>query len=253
MLSRRPYGSRRALVDAARDVWASLTPADWREAFTHHPKIGDRDALRTRFAATRTLSETEQAGVSAATDAVLDALSEGNRVYEQRFGYIFIVCATGKTADEMLALLHSRLDNDPAREIQIAAAEQAKITAIRLEIPGGTAAAAQRLREHFPRSRRRRSSPRQHRRVPRLVLRADAVEHVPMRRPQIVLLAGIDREIVETLDAGILQVLPFADARRVARLVAPEQRAVERRARPTAHRQTGLRRRADRPGRQTCR
>jgi 2-oxo-4-hydroxy-4-carboxy-5-ureidoimidazoline decarboxylase len=133
MAAARPYGSRDALLSASRDVWFGLDPADWREAFSHHPKIGDREALRERFAATRVLSEREQAGVAGASDAVLDALAEGNTAYERRFGFIFIVCATGKSAEEMLGLLRSRIDNDPAREIRIAAAEQAKITALRLE------------------------------------------------------------------------------------------------------------------------
>lgn len=133
MLARRPFGDDASLLSAARDVWFSLDASDWRDAFSHHPKIGDRDALRTRFAATRSLSEREQAGVSGAADGILDALAEGNAAYERRFGFIFIVCATGKTAEEMLGLLCSRIDNDPTREIQIAAAEQAKITALRLE------------------------------------------------------------------------------------------------------------------------
>ena len=136
MLSRRPFGDQATLLSAARDVWFSLAASDWREAFSHHPKIGDRDALRARFAATRSLSEREQAGVSGASDDVLDALAEGNAAYEHRFGFIFIVCATGKTAEEMLGLLRSRLDNDPAREIQVAAAEQARITALRLDAIG---------------------------------------------------------------------------------------------------------------------
>src|SRR5262245_18777154 len=132
MLSRRPFGNQEALFSAARDVWFALDPSDWQEAFSHHPKIGDRDALRTRFAATRSLSEREQAGVSGASDEVLDALAQGNADYERRFGFIFIVCATGKTAEEMLGVLRTRIANDPRREIQIAAAEQAKITEIRL-------------------------------------------------------------------------------------------------------------------------
>jgi 2-oxo-4-hydroxy-4-carboxy-5-ureidoimidazoline decarboxylase len=132
MLSRRPFGSQETLHAAGRDIWFALEPADWLEAFTHHPKIGDRAALRTRFAATRSLSEREQAGVAAAPDETLDALAEGNADYERRFGFIFIVCATGKTAEEMLGLLRSRIANDPERELQIAAAEQAKITEIRL-------------------------------------------------------------------------------------------------------------------------
>ncbi len=133
MLGRRPFGSREALVAAAREEWFALSPADWREAFAHHPKIGDRDALRARFAATRHLAAREQSGVDDATDATLQALAEANREYEERFGYIFIVCASGRSADEMLEMLRSRLHNDPGREILIAAGEQAKITALRLE------------------------------------------------------------------------------------------------------------------------
>ena len=132
MLRRRPFGSHQQLLADAREVWWSLEPLDWREAFTHHPKIGDREVLRSRFASTRGLAETEQAGVASAADDTLDALARGNQAYEDRFGYIFIVCATGKTADEILALLQARMTNDAAPEIRIAAEEQAKITAIRL-------------------------------------------------------------------------------------------------------------------------
>jgi 2-oxo-4-hydroxy-4-carboxy-5-ureidoimidazoline decarboxylase len=133
MLARRPFGRQEALLAAAREEWSTLSADDWREAFGHHPKIGGRDAWRARFAATRHLSAAEQAGVDSASDAVLDALAAGNREYEERFGYIFIVCATGRTADEMLALLRERLANEPGEEIRIAAEEQARITAIRLE------------------------------------------------------------------------------------------------------------------------
>jgi 2-oxo-4-hydroxy-4-carboxy-5-ureidoimidazoline decarboxylase len=132
MLARRPFKTLDALLAASRDEWSACGPDDWREAFAHHPKIGDREALRQRFPATHHLSEREQAGVEGASDAVLDALAAGNRAYEQKFGYIFIVCATGLTADEMLARLRERLGNDPAGEIRIAAEEQAKITALRL-------------------------------------------------------------------------------------------------------------------------
>jgi 2-oxo-4-hydroxy-4-carboxy-5-ureidoimidazoline decarboxylase len=132
MLGRRPFGSREALLSAARAEWDTLDERDWREAFTHHPKIGDREALRQRFPSTHALSAREQAGVAGAPDTILDALEDGNRRYAERFGYIFIVCATGLSAGEMLAMLNARLENDPGREIQIAAAEQAKITALRL-------------------------------------------------------------------------------------------------------------------------
>jgi 2-oxo-4-hydroxy-4-carboxy-5-ureidoimidazoline decarboxylase len=133
MLARRPFGSRIGLLTAAREEWDALEPRDWREAFSHHPKIGDRASLRERFPTTHEHSEKEQAGVSGASDAVLDALADGNRAYEVRFGYIFIVCATGKSAEAMLALLRDRLSNQPDDELLIAAGEQAKITALRLE------------------------------------------------------------------------------------------------------------------------
>jgi 2-oxo-4-hydroxy-4-carboxy-5-ureidoimidazoline decarboxylase len=133
MLGRLPFGSREALLSAARDEWFALSEDDWREAFEHHPKIGDARALRTRFAATRHLSEREQAGVAGAPDAIAEALADGNRAYQEKFGFIFIVCASGRTAEEMLDLLRTRLRNSPAAEIQIAAEEHAQITARRLE------------------------------------------------------------------------------------------------------------------------
>jgi 2-oxo-4-hydroxy-4-carboxy-5-ureidoimidazoline decarboxylase len=133
MAARRPFPDAHALFAAADEVWAGLGPADWSEAFSHHPRIGDKGALRERFAATRHWAAGEQSGVSAASEEVLDALARGNRDYEARFGHIFIVCATGKGADEMLGLLRQRLGNDPEAEARIAAAEQAKITRIRLE------------------------------------------------------------------------------------------------------------------------
>src|SRR5919108_1216550 len=97
MLMRRPFGSRDALLAVARDEWFSLGESDWREAFSHHPKIGEKTADR--------LASKEQSGVSGAAGGVLAALAEGNRDYERKFGYIFIVCATAKRADQMLALL----------------------------------------------------------------------------------------------------------------------------------------------------
>jgi 2-oxo-4-hydroxy-4-carboxy-5-ureidoimidazoline decarboxylase len=133
MLARRPFGSRVGLLTAAREEWDALQPGDWREAFAHHPRIGDREALRARFPATHHLSETEQAGVAGASDAVRNALADANRAYEEQFGFIFIVCASGKTAEEMLATLHRRMTSHPADELRTAAAEQAKITALRLD------------------------------------------------------------------------------------------------------------------------
>jgi 2-oxo-4-hydroxy-4-carboxy-5-ureidoimidazoline decarboxylase len=129
----RPFDSEAELFEAAERVWWALTPADWLEAFAAHPRIGDRDALRARFAATAAWSAREQAGVDGASEEVLQALADANERYHARFGYIVIVCATGKTAEEMLALIRQRLSSDPGLEIRIAAAEQAKITRIRLE------------------------------------------------------------------------------------------------------------------------
>jgi len=132
MMQRRPFGSDRKLLFAARNEWFGLTEADWLEAFSQHPRVGDRAALAARFPATHDLSSTEQAGVGAAHAGVLNALAAANEAYFNRFGFIFIVCATGKTAEEMLALLRARLPNDRATELRAAAEEQAKITATRL-------------------------------------------------------------------------------------------------------------------------
>lgn len=133
MMARRPFVYDAKLLFAARNEWFGLTEADWLEAFSHHPKIGDRASLAARFPATHELSAKEQAGVGAAHEDVLTALAEGNETYVERFGFIFIVCATGKSAGEMLALLQSRLGNERAVELRLAAEEQAKITALRLK------------------------------------------------------------------------------------------------------------------------
>ena len=133
MLAARPFASAEALHAASDRVDASLERADWLEAFTHHPKIGDISSLRAKFANTKGWASGEQSGTASASEETLVGLADGNRDYEDRYGYIFIVCATGKSADEMLGLLRARLGNDPAQELRIAAAEQAKITRIRLE------------------------------------------------------------------------------------------------------------------------
>src|SRR5881394_2167391 len=111
MMALRPFQSDEALYQAARREWFALGPQDWKEAFARHPRIGDRGSLRARFPGTHHLSESEQAGVRAASDELLDALAAANSVYENRFGYLFIVCATGKSAGEMLDLLQARLQN----------------------------------------------------------------------------------------------------------------------------------------------
>lgn len=133
MLAARPFDSLEALYTAANSVWLNLDKNDYLQAFEGHPKIGDVESLRAKYAHTKALAAGEQASVNQADEATLGALAEGNAEYEARFGYIFIVCATGKSAEEMLALLKERLHNDPTYEIHVAAAEQHKITCIRLE------------------------------------------------------------------------------------------------------------------------
>jgi 2-oxo-4-hydroxy-4-carboxy-5-ureidoimidazoline decarboxylase len=128
----RPYRDEPALRAAAERAFEPLQRADWLEAFSHHPRIGEREALAERFPATASWSASEQADAVIAGGEVLDALLRANREYEARFGHIFIVCATGKSAPEMLALLRERLPHEPDAELEIAAAEQRKITAIRL-------------------------------------------------------------------------------------------------------------------------
>lgn len=133
MIARRPFGTADRLQATAREVWFALHEEDWLEAFSHHPKIGDRTELHLRFPRTAQWSATEQQGVDHAASATLEALAELNQRYEEKFGFIFIVCATGKSADEMLALLRERITNDVPAELCIAAEEQAKITELRLQ------------------------------------------------------------------------------------------------------------------------
>lgn len=134
MLNQRPFASRAELFSAAEGSWQGLAEADYLEAFSHHPKIGaNLDELARKFPTTAQLSATEQAGVTEASETTLQALSALNLAYEQRFGFIFIVCASGKTALEMRRLLEQRLPNSRPVELALAAAEQAKITRLRLE------------------------------------------------------------------------------------------------------------------------
>jgi 2-oxo-4-hydroxy-4-carboxy-5-ureidoimidazoline decarboxylase len=134
MLEHRPFASTPALFELAERDWNDLEAKDYLEAFSHHPQIGaDLAELKRKFAATASWSASEQAGAGAAEQVTLEALRDGNRDYLARFGFIFIVCATGKTAAEMLELLRARLPNDAATELRIAAGEQTKITKLRLE------------------------------------------------------------------------------------------------------------------------
>lgn len=133
MVARRPFRSLDAVLDAADDVWWSLEATDWREAFAHHPRIGEHSSAAPQDERARGWSSAEQAGVSTAHDTVRDALAAANREYEHKFGYIYIVSASGKTAEDMLSLAHQRLANEPDTELRVAAEEQRKITRLRLE------------------------------------------------------------------------------------------------------------------------
>lgn len=133
MTARRPYESIEELTRTANEIWWSLEQSDWLEAFRSHPKIGEKKAAKTVSEEAQKWSGQEQAAVQAARQQTLDSLAKLNHDYEGRFGFIFIVCATGKSAGEMLALLRERLQNDIETELPVAAAEQAKITEIRLK------------------------------------------------------------------------------------------------------------------------
>lgn len=129
----RPFITPDAVAAAAEAYFDTLQESDWLEAFACHPQIGDLDSLRMKYAGNANWSRGEQAGVDRANEAVLSELAEANRAYFDRFGFIFIVCASGKSAAEMLALLEQRMDNDRITEIGVAAREQRKITQLRLD------------------------------------------------------------------------------------------------------------------------
>lgn len=128
----RPYANLEEIVTRANEVWWRLDNEDWLEAFRSHPKIGEKRVAKPVAAQSQQWSTQEQQGVAHASPEVTGKLATRNYDYEQKFGFIFIVCATGKSSDEILALLEQRLANDPVSELPIAAAEQAKITELRL-------------------------------------------------------------------------------------------------------------------------
>lgn len=129
----RPYSNLETLIAKANEVWWSLPPNEWLEAFRSHPKIGQKKAADPVSDQSRQWSGQEQAAIAEASRETVDALAALNWAYEQKFGFIFIICATGKTSDEMLSALKQRLEHDAATELPIAAAEQSKITELRLK------------------------------------------------------------------------------------------------------------------------
>ena len=130
---RRPFADEASLMRASDEIWSKLNTPDWVEAFSKHPRIGERKAPQLASAQSAAWSTQEQKEVAAAGEAVQLALAEANREYERRFNNVFIVCATGKTAPEILEILRRRLRNDDAAELREAAEEQRKITNIRLQ------------------------------------------------------------------------------------------------------------------------
>jgi OHCU decarboxylase len=125
MTGARPFADVDAMIALGGTIWTSLAPADWLEAFAAHPQIGERRAVSA-------WSSEEQAGMRLAGQHTQEKLAALNVDYQERFGYIFIVCATGKSSEEMLALLEARLPNDAPTELAVAAGEQRQITALRL-------------------------------------------------------------------------------------------------------------------------
>ena len=129
--AQRPFADANALFDAADHQWRNLGRAEWLEAFSHHPQIGEKATRGSE--SHRVWAAGEQSGSRDAAEDVKTRLVRGNRTYFDKFGFIYIVCATGKSAEEMLALLEDRLHNDPVRELQIAAEQQRQITRLRLQ------------------------------------------------------------------------------------------------------------------------
>jgi allantoicase len=133
MVAARPFRTKEEMLAAADAASDMLTEADWREAFRHHPRIGERRAERAISATSQSWSAAEQAGVQAAERAALAELATLNRAYEDRFGYVFLVCATGKGLPEILETVRSRLQNAPEDELTVAAGELRRIARLRLE------------------------------------------------------------------------------------------------------------------------
>jgi 2-oxo-4-hydroxy-4-carboxy-5-ureidoimidazoline decarboxylase len=133
VMQNRPFESMQHLLAVADRSWWSLEGDDWRTAFLAHPRIGDVDALKEKYAKNPDAWEGgEQSGADDASDATLNALKEGNDAYYNKFGHLFLICATGKSAQEMLNALNERIGNRPDAELLIAAGEQGKISHLRL-------------------------------------------------------------------------------------------------------------------------
>lgn len=133
MVAQRPFASAAAVYTHAEAVWQGLAREDWLDAFSHHPRIGERNLAQPKFAGTAEQSAREQSGMSAAAESVQREFVSFNAEYEHRFGHVFLICATGKSADFMLSQLKARLANDADTELRNAAHEQSMIVRLRLE------------------------------------------------------------------------------------------------------------------------
>jgi 2-oxo-4-hydroxy-4-carboxy-5-ureidoimidazoline decarboxylase len=131
LITHFPFSSIEDLKLSSDKIWFSCTEEDWKEAFSHHPKIGERSSSKNNNS--KEWSQQEQSGVEQSEKTILEQLQEVNKTYENKFGFIFIVYATGKTASEMFDLLRKRLTNDYEKEIHIASGEQNKITHLRID------------------------------------------------------------------------------------------------------------------------
>jgi 2-oxo-4-hydroxy-4-carboxy-5-ureidoimidazoline decarboxylase len=132
LAARRPFAEEQTLFTAADDCWQNLPEADWLEAFRSHPRIGEQHAQKKTTTVSAAWSRSEQSRMREADDAILLRMREGHRQYEERFGRIFIVCASGKQPAEMLSILEHRLANDPAQELLESGAQQQQIMQLRL-------------------------------------------------------------------------------------------------------------------------
>jgi 2-oxo-4-hydroxy-4-carboxy-5-ureidoimidazoline decarboxylase len=132
LVAGRPYRNEHAVFDKSDAVWSSLSAKEWGAAFSSHPRIGDREAPASATAASASWSGQEQEAVTDADESLQEQLRSGNEAYEQRFGRTYIVCATGKSAEEMLAILQQRLGNDDEEELLEAVEQQRQITQLRL-------------------------------------------------------------------------------------------------------------------------
>ncbi len=131
MIAARPFANVDAVLRRADALWHNVERAEVLEAMSRHPRIGDAKKASATEAS-------EQAGATSAVDAIKTGLADGNAAYEERFGHIYLVCASGKSGEELLEILRDRLRNDPATELRVAASEQGKITQLRLvKLVGG--------------------------------------------------------------------------------------------------------------------